>query len=385
MKGYIYKIINKESGKFYVGSTINVEKRKKRHFSDLKNNRHHCISLQRAYNKYGQDAFDFSAKEVLICDEQQLRILEERYIGYCWKSGKLYNTSKKACGGDLITYHPDNQRIREKQRKNAIDRYAKMSTEERKILSESMKGDKNPNYGNHWTEEMRKKSSDYFKEYYSKYGSQLKGKTYEEIFGDEKAKELKKQQSERAKKRVGDKNPFFGKQHTKETKEKLSRSRMGKKNLASCKKVLFNNEIYESASECAKKTGMNINTVAYRCRKHIYGFSYVGENDALPQKKAKKMWTLEECDRLASECKTIKEFNEKYPHALTYLRAHKGEYEKIKTKYFTKIRTYWSIENVIEIAKKYNSYKDFRETEQAAYSSTVRNKWIDEVKKIWKD
>lgn len=29
MKGYIYKIVNKENGKFYIGSTINLEKRKK--------------------------------------------------------------------------------------------------------------------------------------------------------------------------------------------------------------------------------------------------------------------------------------------------------------------------------------------------------------------
>ena len=30
MKGYIYKIVNKENGKFYIGSTIEPQKRQKR-------------------------------------------------------------------------------------------------------------------------------------------------------------------------------------------------------------------------------------------------------------------------------------------------------------------------------------------------------------------
>ena len=31
MKGYIYKILNKENNKFYIGSTIEPKKRQKRH------------------------------------------------------------------------------------------------------------------------------------------------------------------------------------------------------------------------------------------------------------------------------------------------------------------------------------------------------------------
>ena len=59
MKGYIYKIINVENGHFYVGSTIEIEKRKKRHFKDLKDGRHHSMYLQRAYDKYGENSFRF--------------------------------------------------------------------------------------------------------------------------------------------------------------------------------------------------------------------------------------------------------------------------------------------------------------------------------------
>ena len=31
MKGYIYKIINKENGKFYIGSTIDITERRRTH------------------------------------------------------------------------------------------------------------------------------------------------------------------------------------------------------------------------------------------------------------------------------------------------------------------------------------------------------------------
>ena len=383
MKGYIYKIINKENGKFYIGSTINLEKRKKRHFDDLHNKKHHCIFLQRAYDKYGFEVFEFIPKEVSINDEKQLRVLEERYIGYCWSSGKLYNTSKRGTGGDLISYHPNNKEFRELQSKLAKERYANLSMEVKKKYSEKMKGAGNPNYGNHWTNEMRKKMSNYWKEYYSNHKCVLKGKTYEEIYGEEKANELKRKISERSKLKIGEKNSFYGKHHSEKTKEIIRRKRLGKKNLTSSKKILVNGEIYESVNDCATKLGINFSTVAYRCRKHIYGFSYVGENDNLPQREAKKMWTFEECEKLASECKTIKEFKEKYPQALYHLRNHKDDFEKIKNKYFTYIRTYWTFDKAIELAKKYSSYKEFRENEPTAYSSVIRHKWVEKIKEIY--
>ena len=59
----IYKIINKINGKYYVGSSVNIKdypnNRWSRHIADLNANRHHNDYLQRAWNKYGQDAFEF--------------------------------------------------------------------------------------------------------------------------------------------------------------------------------------------------------------------------------------------------------------------------------------------------------------------------------------
>jgi group I intron endonuclease len=107
MKGYVYKLINKFNGKFYIGSTVNIKNRQYGHISNLRCNKHHCAHLQNAFNKYGEDAFYFVFKEYNnLKDEKELRELEERYISYCWSSGKLYNSSKVAGGGDNITTLP---------------------------------------------------------------------------------------------------------------------------------------------------------------------------------------------------------------------------------------------------------------------------------------
>lgn len=58
----VYIITIRRSGaeeKFYVGKSINLRKRKAQHFGDLRARRHHNILLQRAWDKYGQESFEF--------------------------------------------------------------------------------------------------------------------------------------------------------------------------------------------------------------------------------------------------------------------------------------------------------------------------------------
>jgi group I intron endonuclease len=87
----IYIIKNVINGKFYLGSSINLSKRKRTHFRDLKNNKHHCIYLQRAYNKYGKENFEFII--LFNCSKEYCLEFEEYFI----KSlSPKYNTSKVA-------------------------------------------------------------------------------------------------------------------------------------------------------------------------------------------------------------------------------------------------------------------------------------------------
>jgi group I intron endonuclease len=61
----IYKIINIVNNKFYVGSAVDLKRRKARHFSELRNNRHNNRYLQAAWVKYGEQAFVFVVVEEL--------------------------------------------------------------------------------------------------------------------------------------------------------------------------------------------------------------------------------------------------------------------------------------------------------------------------------
>lgn len=380
MVGYVYKITNKIDGRFYIGSTINFENRKKKHIKDLTNSKHHNIFLQRAFNKYGIDVFEFSFKEKIVKDLKELQNLEERYINFCWNCGKLYNLSKKACGGDLISYHPNNKEYRELQSKLVKERYSKMTECEKKERSIKLIGKNNPNYGNRWNDEQRKKASDRMKNKDNKFFQLYKGKNFEEIFGEEKAKEIKENISKRSKEYIGDKNPFYGKKHTEETKRKLSEKRIGVVNENSCKKVLYNGVIYCSASECARQLGLKNVTVSYRAKNNIYGFSYVGENDNLEQRNAKHMWTKEECESIAKTCKTKKEFSEKNPRAYDFAR-RSHLMEELSKRYFDELRHYWTLDEILELSKKYNSYSEFRKNEINAYSSLSRHaEWKEIIK-----
>lgn len=77
--GIVYAIVNKINGAQYVGSTIgDGRSRWVRHKKDLKNNSHHSKYLQRAYNKYGKDVFEFNILESV--DNNILLQVEQKYL-----------------------------------------------------------------------------------------------------------------------------------------------------------------------------------------------------------------------------------------------------------------------------------------------------------------
>jgi group I intron endonuclease len=76
MKIGIYKITNKINGKCYIGSSLNITKRKNKHFGGLKLNIHPNKHLQSAYNKYGFENFTF---EIIEETEKTNLLLKEQY------------------------------------------------------------------------------------------------------------------------------------------------------------------------------------------------------------------------------------------------------------------------------------------------------------------
>jgi group I intron endonuclease len=109
----IYKILNTENGKYYIGSSNDVKNRIRKHFELLKRNCHHSIYLQHAYNLYGKDAFSVSILE--NCKIDQTLIIEQTYLDAITDWTQCYNIAKMASGsGYDLASHPDCEEIRKK-------------------------------------------------------------------------------------------------------------------------------------------------------------------------------------------------------------------------------------------------------------------------------
>lgn len=77
----IYKIVNVINGMYYVGSSDNVfgnNGRWREHLNDLKSNRHCNSYLQRAWNKYGANAFTVIIVELVT--KEKLLLVEQKYL-----------------------------------------------------------------------------------------------------------------------------------------------------------------------------------------------------------------------------------------------------------------------------------------------------------------
>jgi len=129
----IYMIKNIANNKKYIGSTINFKKRFIGHKWALKNNKHFNKHLQRSYNKYGANNFEFSILE--ICNKDMLEIRESAFIKY-------YNTMDFKYGYNLVDARTNTGY---KHTKETIDKIIKQkNTEEsRKNMSLKMMGNKN--------------------------------------------------------------------------------------------------------------------------------------------------------------------------------------------------------------------------------------------------
>src|SRR4051794_34883958 len=105
MRG-LYAIRNKVTGKYYVGETLYLRKREIQHFSNLKTNKHENDYLQKSYNKYGKDAFEFI---ILEADNsftlEELNEKEKYYIEYfdSYKNGYNLTVGGEGTQGRLLT------------------------------------------------------------------------------------------------------------------------------------------------------------------------------------------------------------------------------------------------------------------------------------------
>jgi group I intron endonuclease len=259
----VYKIVNKINGKYYVGRTTNIVKRFSRHIKELRKNIHHCIFLQRAWNKYKEENFDFLIIQQKLTLENAIK-LEKYYLDNFHLL--LYNTSRIPGGGDLISYHPNKEEIVRRMTNSLRDRYDKLSDEERKRIYGN-KGKENNMFGRTHTLEARNIIISKLKKYYENNSSYRKGKTFIEVHGEEEAKRLKNILSEKAKAKTGAKNPFYGKSHSDKTKQLLS-TKMKGKIPANARSVIIDGKEYRSCTEASRDLKVVPATILHRIKSH---------------------------------------------------------------------------------------------------------------------
>ena len=101
----IYEIRNIQNDYRYVGSAVDLDRRREGHFYDLRRERYPNSHLQRSYNKYGEDAFEFNvleycAKEDLTKGGKREQYWIDTYIEfYGWENMFNENPTAGSCFG----------------------------------------------------------------------------------------------------------------------------------------------------------------------------------------------------------------------------------------------------------------------------------------------
>jgi group I intron endonuclease len=186
----IYRIVNTVTGVFYIGSSKNIPCRWRTHLKQLRHNTHGNQKLQNSWNKHGEQAFSFEVIEP--CPEQGMRERETYWIQATWMFN--YNLSEKGTGNVRRGWHHTPETIakmkskkhrpyteKEKlaqslrlrgipktyEHRQNISKAKKgkdsLSPEAHKrqaiSLSQTIKGENNPNFGHRWGEKQRNKMS----------------------------------------------------------------------------------------------------------------------------------------------------------------------------------------------------------------------------------
>lgn len=81
MASAIYAIVNQVTRDMYVGSAVAVSRRWNAHRNLLSKQRHYNLKLQRAYNKYGDKAFDWEIIQ-FVDDKTKLIDCEQFWIDF---------------------------------------------------------------------------------------------------------------------------------------------------------------------------------------------------------------------------------------------------------------------------------------------------------------
>lgn len=237
-----YRIFVGNTGKFYAGSSVDVEKRFKRHLKDLRNHTHHCAPFLLAWSMESCLRLEIIETET----REQAYAKEQELIDNYKDTELLLNVGLGISGGDNLTRNTRRKEIIELMTETMKKRYANMTPEELEALSERYKGEKNGMYGRKHTPESIRKISQ------ANMGRPA-------IKGPRPwlSAEARKKLSNMAKERTGEKNSFFGKKHSDEAKDRMREVALNRTYLpGNSRKVSIFGIEYPSLTEASRRLGI---------------------------------------------------------------------------------------------------------------------------------
>jgi group I intron endonuclease len=230
LKSGIYKITCIITGKVYIGSSINIEKRWLYHKEDLRKDRHRNQILQRAWEKYGSENFKFEVveyipEEALIEKEQyyiDLYKAADKKYGYniCPAAGTTRGVKRPNANWGRVLSDETKQKIA-----NSLSGF-KHSPEAKANMSAARKGKKRAPM----SEEQKQRLSEAKRGTHPNISPEKRRELSERMKGNKFSVGLSPSEETREKLRVARKGrtPSLGMTHTEEARAKISVAHKGK-------------------------------------------------------------------------------------------------------------------------------------------------------------
>lgn len=157
----IYKITNTRTGKVYVGSSIDIAVRIRKHMKMLSENRHHSLKLQQSYLKWGAVSFKHEILEIVpaLAD---LMMREQYWIDHYDAANAGYNINPIAdsCRGRKQSAESNAKRSAALKGRKKPEGFGELVAQKRRgrpAHPNSIKAIVKSSTGRKWTDQQREK------------------------------------------------------------------------------------------------------------------------------------------------------------------------------------------------------------------------------------